>query len=190
MTPFATSTFRIELTSVVLPTPGPPVITRTLLATARRRASRWLGARVRPPRLFQPRDGLVDGEGRATAAAPRTRDCSRSAMSRSARYRPARKTQRRSPRVSATTAPSCEFEGQRGGEPVGRHLQQLAACAQQIVLGQAAVALVHRLGQGVADAGADPHHGVLGDAELRRDLVGRLEADAADVARQAGTGSR
>ncbi len=45
--------------------------------------------------------------------------------------------------------------------------------------------LVHRLSQGEADAGADPHHGVLGDAELRRDLVGRLEADTADVAREA-----
>ena len=31
-------------TSVVLPVPGPPVITRTLLRIARSIASRWLGA--------------------------------------------------------------------------------------------------------------------------------------------------
>ena len=36
-----------------------------------------------------------------------------------------------------------------------------------------------------SDAGANPHHSVLGDADLCRDLVGRLEADAADVTRQA-----
>ena len=38
----------MELTSVVLPTPGPPVITSTLAATARRSASAWFGARVSP----------------------------------------------------------------------------------------------------------------------------------------------
>ena len=47
------------------------------------------------------------------------------------------------------------------------------------------MALVHRLRQGEADPGADPHHRILGDAELGCDLVGRLEADAADVAREA-----
>ena len=42
--------FRIELTSVVLPTPGPPVITSTLLERAVRTASRWLAASCRPVR--------------------------------------------------------------------------------------------------------------------------------------------
>ena len=46
------------------------------------------------------------------------------------------------------------------------------------------MSLLHRLGQRVADPGADPHHGGLLDPELRRDLVGGAEADAADVARQ------
>ncbi len=47
-TPLAPSTFRMEFTSVVLPTPGPPVITSTLAATAKRSASAWLGARASP----------------------------------------------------------------------------------------------------------------------------------------------
>ena len=47
-TPLAPSTFRTEFTSVVLPTPGPPVITSTLASTARVSASRWLGARASP----------------------------------------------------------------------------------------------------------------------------------------------
>jgi hypothetical protein len=38
------------LTIVVLPTPGPPVITRTLEARASRTAAFWLGARSMPIR--------------------------------------------------------------------------------------------------------------------------------------------
>jgi len=41
---------RIELTIVVLPTPGPPVMTRHLLTSASRMASRWLSASLRPLR--------------------------------------------------------------------------------------------------------------------------------------------
>jgi len=37
----------------------------------------------------------------------------------------------------------------------------------------------------VAHAGADPHRGVLGGAELGCDLIGGLEVDGADVAREA-----
>src|SRR5215831_9933867 len=46
-TPFARRIFRIELTSVVLPTPGPPVITSTFETIAMRRASLWLPARAK-----------------------------------------------------------------------------------------------------------------------------------------------
>ena len=83
----------MELTSVVLPTPGPPVMTSTLEASARRTASRWLSARVRP--VFSSTQGIalsasIAGQGGAPAA----KRSSRSAISRSARCRPARKTQR------------------------------------------------------------------------------------------------
>jgi hypothetical protein len=46
------------LTRVVLPTPGPPVITSTLLERAIRTASRWLAASCRPVRRSDPRDRL------------------------------------------------------------------------------------------------------------------------------------
>ena len=47
------------------------------------------------------------------------------------------------------------------------------------------MSLVHGFGQRIGNSGADPHHGGLLDAELHRDGVGGLEADAADIARQA-----
>jgi hypothetical protein len=50
---------------------------------------------------------------------------------------------------------------------------------------QAAMSVIHRFGQRVGNTSADPHHGGLLDAELHGDGVGGLEADAADVARQA-----
>ena len=46
------------LTSMVLPTPGPPVITSTFERSARRTASRWLSARVIPA-FLGPEDRLV-----------------------------------------------------------------------------------------------------------------------------------
>ena len=46
------------------------------------------------------------------------------------------------------------------------------------------MALVHRLGQRVGDAGAHPDHRRLVDPEPHRDRIGGLEADAADVARE------
>ena len=48
VTAFAARICRIELTMVVLPTPGPPVITATLDRNASRMASVWLSASVRP----------------------------------------------------------------------------------------------------------------------------------------------
>jgi hypothetical protein len=44
------------------------------------------------------------------------------------------------------------------------------------------MSFIHGLGQCVGDAGANPDHRGLLDAELHRDRVGSLEADAADVA--------
>ena len=47
-TPLARRIIRIEFTSVVLPTPGPPVMTTTRFASTVFSASRWLGASVFP----------------------------------------------------------------------------------------------------------------------------------------------
>jgi hypothetical protein len=47
-TDFAQRILRMELTRVVLPTPGPPVTTTNLLASASVTAARWLTASVNP----------------------------------------------------------------------------------------------------------------------------------------------
>jgi len=47
------------------------------------------------------------------------------------------------------------------------------------------MALVHRLGQRIGDAGPHPDHGGLVDAEPHRDGIGGLKPDATDVAGQA-----
>jgi hypothetical protein len=47
---FALKILRIELTSVVLPTPGPPVITATLEISAVLSARLWLSASASPVR--------------------------------------------------------------------------------------------------------------------------------------------
>ena len=49
--PFATRIRTIALTIVVLPTPGPPVMTRTLDTRASRIAVIWLSARTSPMRF-------------------------------------------------------------------------------------------------------------------------------------------
>ena len=77
-----------------------------------------------------------------------------------------------------------QFEIERGLNQLLRDLQQLDGERHQFLGGQAAMALVHRFGQRIGDAGANPDHRRLLDAELHGDRVGGLEADAADVARQ------
>src|SRR5512144_2602073 len=46
------------------------------------------------------------------------------------------------------------------------------------------MAIIHRFGERVADAGTGTDHRRLLDAELASNQIGALEADAADVARQ------
>ena len=175
----------MALTRVVLPTPGPPVITSTLERSASRTASRWLvGQADAGPRL-DPGDRLVGIDRAARAGGPRPARSSRSAMPRSARYSPARNTQARPSTVSATTAPSASSSASAASDHLGGISSSSAASVAQLVHRQAAMALVHGLGQGVADAGPGADHRRLLDPEPRRDLVGAPEADAADVAGEA-----
>jgi hypothetical protein len=51
LVPFAARILRIALTIVVLPTPGPPVMTSTLAVRASRMAATWLSARAKPMRV-------------------------------------------------------------------------------------------------------------------------------------------
>jgi hypothetical protein len=78
-----------------------------------------------------------------------------------------------------------QLQVQCSADELLRNLEQLLGKRYQPFRRQAAMSLIHGLGQRIGDTGADPHDGGLLDAELHRDRVGRLEADAADVARQA-----
>jgi hypothetical protein len=72
--------------------------------------------------------------------------------------------------------------GERGLDQACGHLQERLGQRHQLRDRQPAMPLIHRLGEGMRNAGAYPNHRGLLDAEPHRDLVGALEADAADVA--------
>ncbi len=164
----------IALTIVVLPTPGPPVMTRTLAPSDWRTASRWLGRRR--CRSFS-RPGSA-GAGRCGQGGL-PRELRRRAAILLGPMQPGRKIHGVGPRVSAITACAEVLEGGRTSPPAtsrsrlgGRH---------QLFGGRAqwpwSVASRKRMEE------AGPHAGHRRrDAELRGDLVRRLEADAPDVA--------
>src|SRR5215471_568366 len=105
LTPLAARTRRMALTMVVLPTPGPPVITSAFDVSASRIAATWLLARASPMRPSTHGSafcGSIQGQG----SVPLASRSNRSAMVRSARCRPARNTQAVCPTVSAMTVPS------------------------------------------------------------------------------------
>ena len=76
-----------------------------------------------------------------------------------------------------------EIEG--GPDQVRRGLEQALGERYQLLGRQPAVPFVHRLGEGERNAGPETDHRGLLDAEPHCDRVGRLEADAANVAGQA-----
>jgi hypothetical protein len=75
---------RIALTIVVLPTPGPPVMTSTLAIRARRIAAIWLSARARPIR-FSTHGRALSGSIQGHGSVPFASRVRRSAIVRSAR---------------------------------------------------------------------------------------------------------
>jgi hypothetical protein len=62
---FAARILRIALTIVVLPTPGPPVMTSTLAVRASRIAAVWLSARASPTR-FSTHGRALSGSGQCS----------------------------------------------------------------------------------------------------------------------------
>ena len=84
--------------------------------------------------------------------------------------------------VSATTVPSASSRSSAASDQIVGNLQEAGRQRSELFFRQPAVTLVHRFGERIADARADPDHGRLLDAELHRDGVGGHEADAADVA--------
>ena len=74
-----------------------------------------------------------------------------------------------------------QFEIERCLDQLPGDLEQFDGKWHQFLGGQAAMALVHRFGQRVRDAGAHPGHCRLVNAEPHGDRIGGLEADAADI---------
>jgi hypothetical protein len=73
-----------------------------------------------------------------------------------------------------------EIEGR--SDQVLRHVEEFFGQRRKFGHRQTAMAVVHRFGQRIGDSGAHPDHGRLVDAKFHGNGVGRLEADAADVA--------
>ena len=73
------------------------------------------------------------------------------------------------------------FELEGGQDQLLRRFEQFFGERDQLIRRQSAVALVHRLGQGVRYPGAQSDHRGLFDAEPHRDRIGALETDASDV---------
>jgi hypothetical protein len=177
LTPFAASMGRMALTIVVLPTPGPPVMTRTLDISASRIAATWLSASASSIRFSTHDPGPWQRAARKAHQA--LGDGAFRAMQAGEKYAG------RFANAVGDHRALLQLEVESSADQFQRHLEQLPGQQDEFVGRQAAMSLVHRLGQRVGDTSADPHHGGLLDAKLHGDGVGGLEADAADVARQA-----
>ena len=154
----------MALSSVVLPTPGPPVITSSFERSASRTASRWLAARIRP--VLRSTQGMacsgVDrGPGRRALgkAEQPLGDALLGAVEPGQEHAGAL-----ADRVGHHAAVG-ELQLQGGSTISAGISSSAAACEMQLVRRQAAVTLVHGLGQGVADAGPGADHRRLLDAE-------------------------
>ena len=133
--------------------------------------------------LLDPRQGLVridPGPGQRAICQPRQ-------PLGDGAFRPMQTSQKDAGRFANPVGDDralLQLEIERSADQLLRHLEQLLGQRHQLVGRQPAMALVHGLGQRVGNPRANPDHRGLLDAELHRDRVGGLEADAADVARQ------
>ena len=115
---------------------------------------------------------------------PEARQPKRSAIPCSARYRD-RQKDAVSPLLGVGDQfSSFQLEGESGLDQRGWHVDQLDRQRGQLIQRQAAMPLVHGLGQGVADPRPDTDQRRPLDPELVGDPVSGQEADAADVPRQ------
>ena len=92
--------------------------------------------------------------------------------------------QRRPSTSSAMTVPSSKLQTKGSLDQFCRDLEQFARQGEEILIWQAAMAVVHRFGEREGDSGAHANQRGLFNTELGRDLVGGAKADAADVACQ------
>ncbi len=170
--------------SVVLPTPGPPVMTVAFDASASRSASAWRWRQRQSGRLLDAGECAV-GVDLRPGWAPRHQfgealgDCPLGAV------QPA---QERARRAGDGIGDDCAFGDLEADGVVDQRVgdsEQLGRQRAQLVVGQSAVAFLPCFVERVADAGAHADLGGLLDPEPAGDLVGHLEANAADVAREA-----
>jgi hypothetical protein len=142
----------MEVTIVVLPTPGPPVITITLETRP------WSFTAKEAP------EALGDTSLGSVQANQKNAFCVAGTVGNNGIVR--------------------KLELKSGANKVLCYLEQGFREWHELIPRQAAMTLIHRLCERVGDAGADPDHGRLLDAELHRDGIGDLEPDASDVAGQ------
>ena len=179
-TPLAARILRIELTIVVLPTPG-PAGDHQRLGGQRLTDRRLLTVgKLQSAALFNPRYGLrfVD----PWPGQPAARDADQSIGDRL--LGPVEARQEHAGGIADLVGDhgavgSFELEGRQ--DQVLRRFEQFFGERDQLIRRQSAMTLVHRLCQRVRYAGAQSDHGGLFDAELHRDRVGGLEADAPDI---------
>jgi len=79
-------------------------------------------------------------------------------MPRSARCSPARKHAGRFVDAVGDDRALGQFEVERGADEFHRHLEQFFGERHKLIRGQAAMPLVHGLGQRIGNAGAHPDH--------------------------------
>src|SRR5256886_5702928 len=180
--PFAARMRRIALTMVVLPTPGPPVMTKLGCQREPDRGDLAFG-QGNTDTLFDPRQGLV----RIDPGPWQRAICySRQPLGDGA-FRPMQTSKKDAGRFTNPVSDHralLQLEVERSPDQLLRHLEQLLGQRHQLVGRQTAMAFVHRFGQRVGNARTHPDHRRLFDAQLHRKGVGGLEADAADVARE------
>ena len=171
-------------TSVVLPTPGPPVMTVAFEVSANRTASAWPGASDRPALLLDPGQRPLDVDVRPGELASHKVD-------EPLGDRPLGLVQAAEEHARRVRDGVCDdgvfgqLQLESGSERIVGHVEQAGRQRAELVGRQSAVAVVHRLGQRVADAGAHPGHRRPGDSQLHRDRVGDPEPDTANVAGEA-----
>ena len=124
-TPLAPRICRIALTSVVLPTPGPPVMTSTFAAQGELHRLALAGGERRCPVLLSTHGMRLGGVDRRPGRPPlpqRAGAARRSPARRDAGRQEDARLRRRS--SSAITSPSRQFEPSAVVDDLGRHLQQ------------------------------------------------------------------
>src|SRR6266516_651999 len=183
LAPLAERMRRMALTRVVLPTPRPAGDHQHLGRQCQRHGRSLALGEYQAGPLLDPGDRLVRiNPGPGQLAGPKLQQPLGDAP-----LRPVQAGQENAgliaDRIGNHRAVS-QFEVKGRADQLLRDLEKLSGQRHELVGRQPAMALVHRRGQGIGDAGAHADHGGLVDAELHRDSIGGLKPDATDVASQ------